>query len=234
MKKVLILVIGCQLDPWNKMTQTSLDTWDNISVDGCETIYYFGEPLRPNTDNKIYFDIPEGYNNMGYKLLSAFDWILKSKEFDYIARVNGSCYVNKVNLINAVQDMPDNNLFAGIQVDASQTEPAWLWGGGQYIISKDVVQKVVDNQNKFNHSKIEDVSLSHLVTEIGIPFTQGKACAIDKTENGWRCLRYGGGESFEFTDWQDIKKADEYFFRCKHDPDRTVDEYVMKQLFNNL
>jgi mRNA degradation ribonuclease J1/J2 len=61
MKRILILTIGCSLEPWSVMAKTSQDTWDSVKVDGIDTVFYFGSPVKPNTDKEIYFDIEESY-----------------------------------------------------------------------------------------------------------------------------------------------------------------------------
>lgn len=232
MKTVLILVVSSQLSPYKKMWQTSKETWDSIEVSGVETVFYFGQPFKENTDKEIYFDIPEGYSNMGYKLTSAFEWSLANKSFDYIARVNSSTYVHKKELLSSVQSMPDSNLFAGLKVVGGEKE--WIWGGGSFLISRDVVEKIVANKLKFNHKVMEDNGLSEIVAKIGIPFTDGRACSIDKMEHGWRCLCYGT-ESFDFFDFSEmVKLKGQYFVRCKQDYNRDADEMVMKELLKYL
>lgn len=234
MKKVLILVLSSQDYPYKKMMSTSLNTWDKIEVEGVESVFYCGHPLQVNTSKIIYFDIPENYNNLGCKTLMAFDWALEHKGFDYIARVNASTFVNKKELIKHIQTLPDKNVFAGLQVAASETTPTWLWGP-TFIFSKDVAKKLADNRKHVSRELMEDQGLSYLATTLGIPFTQGVACTIDKMGNGWRLMSYGLGDSFEFTDFEDMKKAKGHFFiRCKHDPDRDVDEYVMNELYKVL
>lgn len=212
------------------MHQTSRETWDSVHIDGVETVFYFGEPIRENTDKEVYFPIKEGYNTMGHKLLAAFDWALKNREFDYIARVNSSCYVNKSELLRHVQDQPSNNLFAGAIVKG---EREWLWGGGQFLISKDVVEKVIANRARFNHRLIEDVALSHLVSDLGIEFTDGKSCSINRNGDKWRSIGYGY-DSYEFTNFDEIRKEGVFFYRVKQDLNRDQDEFVMRELFRVL
>jgi hypothetical protein len=235
MKRVLILAIGCQLKPWDKMIETSLNTWDSVQVPGVESIFYCGNPVHKNTSKIIYFPINEAYKTMGEKMICAFEWALKYKEFDYIARVNGSCYVNKNRLIEHVQTLPEYDLFSGIEVPASEKRPSWMWGGGQFILSWDLVQKICDKKEYWNHSIMEDEAISEFMHKFKVPFHKGKMCSIDKTEKGWSCIMYGGGESFEFTNFSDLYKLREQFFvRVKHDLDRSVDEFLMKQLYQHL
>ncbi len=234
MKKVLILVMSSQNHPYQKMIETSLQTWDSINVDGVESVFYCGNPMKENTDKIIYFPLNESYATMGEKTLRAYEWALNNKEFDYVARVNSSCYVNKKELIKYIQTLPDKNVFAGLEVVASDICEKWMWGGGQYIISKDVIELIVENRDMWNHNAMDDQAISFLANKLNIPYYQGKACSIDKGKDGWVCTSYGE-PSIEFTDFADMNKLDnQYFIRVKYDLDRTVDEYIMKQLYQNL
>ncbi len=236
-KKVLILVLSGDFPPYRKMVETSIATWDSIQVDGVETAYYFGrhkhsEPLH--ISGGWHLPIEETYNNIGKKTLTAFSVALKDADFDYVARVNSSTYVNKKKLIEHIQTLPDENLFSGMIVkNWHHVKHSWPWGPA-FIISKDVVKKLADNKDWFDSSMMEDVGIGDLAGRLGIPLTDGKACSIDYLgDDKWRCLCYGT-ESFEFTNFEDVKKADQYFFRCKHDPDRNKDEFIMRKLFENL
>lgn len=231
--KILILVIGCQLPPWDVMPETSQGTWDSVEVENVETIYYFGNPVKENTGKFIYFPVDESYNTMGHKMMLAFEWALDNKEFDYVARVNSSCYVDKKELVKYVAKFTKENVFAGLRVTASDKHPEWLWGGGNYVISKDVIKKIFDNRYYLDETIMEDLALSFLVTKLGVPFTDGMACSIDKLENGWRLTGYGAA-SFEFSDFADVNKSGQSFYRCKQDYDRSKDEFVMNELYKVL
>lgn len=236
MKKVLILVVSVQSPPYGKMIETSLKTWDSIEVEGVETVFYCGRPLKEDSDKIIYIDVVDsGYSAMGHKMLAAFDWALIFKEFDYIARVNSSCYVNKKELIAHVQTLPDKNVFECLTVAADNGKEKWSWGGGQFILSKDVIQLILDNRHNWDHSKMEDMALGYLMNYLNVPYKDGKACSIDKLDNGkWRCMSYGS-ESFEFNDFSEVaEKSKNYFYRVKQDYDRNMDEYVMNELFKYL
>ncbi len=232
MKKVLVLVVSSQKPPYDVMIQTSLDTWDSFEVEGVETIYYCGAPVKENTNKIIYFPIREEYANMGHKLLEAFQWALDNKDFDYIARVNSSCYVDKKELIKHVQTLTESCY--GLIVPESKHEPRWMWGGGHFLISKETVKKIVENKDKWNHSVMEDLGLSRMLDTLGIEYTDGKASSIDKLEKRWRFMPYGGGAPFEFTDFKDLKNTTHFFYRVKMDGQRYIDKYLMQQLFKVL
>lgn len=235
MKKVLILVLSADFPPYNRMIETSLNTWDSVEVEGCETVFYCGLSEKPNTDKIIYMPIQEALLTMGKKLLLAFEWALKNKEFDFLARPHSCIYVDKLNLINYVQQLPEENVLAGLEV--KDTPQNWLWGGCGILMSKDIVQKIVDNKKHWDHSVMEDKGISYLANKLGLPYTNGMGCSIDNMGENWRCMVYGGGESFEFTDFSDVKKAQQegqFFYRVKQDGQRDIDEYIMKQLFKHL
>lgn len=216
------------------MAETSIKTWDSIDVDGVESIFYYSQPVKENTKKNIYFDYDEQYSTMGYKMLGAFEYALKNCDFDYIARVNSSCYVDKKELIKYVQTIPETNLFQGLIVPKSEHEPQWIWGGGQFIISKDIIKKFVENKDKYNHSLIEDIGISRLADTLNIPYTNGVCCTIDKTENGWRVLNYGFGDNYEFETFEQFKQQGHFFYRVKQDYNRNMDTFLMNELYTKL
>lgn len=229
MKRALILVISSEVRPYGKMIDTSLATWDSIKVEGVQTIFFCGRSTQLDTDKIKHFPIQEGLYQMGHKGLLAYEWALNTLEFDYVARVNSSCYVSKKKLLNYCQTLPEANVFEGLQVTDI---PKWMFGGGQFIISKDVLQKIVDNKDKWNHNEMEDKAMSYLVDSLGIPFRDGNACSINKDESNWTLLNYGFGESIKFSDFKDVANTPHYYFRVKQDGERELDEKIMIKLFN--
>jgi hypothetical protein len=236
MKKVLILVLSSDFAPYSKMIETSRNTWDSVNIEGSETIFYCSQkdnPTKQNTSKVLYFNVGNSLWDMGHKNIAMFERALQNKEFDYVARVNASCYVNKKALVGYVQDLPNENVFAGAQA-MSVHGYAYMWGGCQYLLSKDVIQKIVDNKEKWNHSQMEDESISLLLRELNVPFSIGYSGAIDDMEECWRCITYGNGESISFTDFRDLKKLNHHFYRVKIDGRRHMDEFLMKELFKVL
>lgn len=223
------MVLSCQLPPWGKMSITSKQTWDSVPVEGLETVFYYGRPFQENNGNDIYFDYEEGYDTLGFRDLDAYQWALDNKHWDFMVRINSSCYVHKRNLLKHLQTLPSKKIYSGLAVDA---DPKWMWGGGQYIISRDVVQGIVDNKSVWNHSLMEDVAQSYVVNHLGVSYTNGMAASIDKKENGYLCQCYNGDESIEFNDFNSLKDLKtQHFFRVKQDHNRSEDKYVMEQLY---
>ncbi len=238
MKKVLILVLSSDFPPYDKMIQTSLETWDTISVDGAESVFYCSQKDNPkwkNSDKIRYFDTGNSLYDMMDKNAEMYQWALLNKEFDYVARINASCYCDKKELIEYVQTLPTENVFVGVEVtDESKGAERWAWGGTQFIFSSDVLQKLVNERHNFRKDIMEDMATSFIINKLGIEYTKGiPSCSIDKTESGWTCISYIG-KSVSFTDFSDLKDLGHVFYRVKQDGKREMDEYVMRELFKVL
>src|SRR4029077_14578919 len=106
MKKILILVLSCDLPPYDQMVETSLQTWDSIDNPQCETVYYFSNKDKVSEGKFLYLPVQESLYMMGHKLLAAFQWALANKDFDYIARPHSCIYVNKKELAGYINDLP--------------------------------------------------------------------------------------------------------------------------------
>lgn len=231
MKKVLILVLSHDKPPYNKMVDTAIETWDSVEVENTETVYYF-DGTRNNTGKFIYVNVDSGFLSMGRKTVAALEYVLNNYEFDYIARIHSSIYCDKAALAEYIQNLPDKDYFAG-SVAESANKFQYVWGGTGFIISKDVVQRIVYNKLQWQHKYMEDESMSLLVNWLSIPFSPGYAGSIDNMGDHWRCISYNG-ESITFNDFAELKRLNHHFYRVKQDGKRWVDEFIMKELFRVL
>jgi len=233
-KKVLILVLSSDFIPYSEMIQTSRRTWDSVEVDNCETIFYCSSKDNPgatNHDNVMYFNVPNSLHDIGRKNLAMFEWALENKEFDYVLRVNASQYVCKRKLIEYVQTLPGKEVFTGAEVK-EENGMNWHWGGCGFLFSRDILQRIVDSKSQYNHTVMEDKSISYLINSFGIPVIPAHSGSIDNMGDNWRMMLYGSGESFDFTDFEDIpQKANGHFvFRIKQDGKRYVEKFIMEEL----
>ena len=65
-------------------------------------------------DDCIYSDTPEGRENLYYKTLDGFQWILENEEFDYILRVNCGSYIDLPIMLDKVNKIGiKDNVYAG-------------------------------------------------------------------------------------------------------------------------
>jgi len=228
--KVLILVLSYHKPPYNALYRASRQTWDSEEVDGVETLYYFGAGNPINEQSTITVPVQEGLMNMGRKTLAAFGRAM-AWDWDVMARVNSSCYVDKVALKSYCEGLPTKDLFAGSEVDAN---PRWMWGGGQYLISRDVVQGVLANASKWNHGEMEDMAMSRLIDDMGVPYSQGKSASVNlMADGGYLFLTYPDGSgNTTVRSIAELKGHGHHFIRVKTDTNRHHDIELMQQLWS--
>lgn len=235
MKTVLIFSISCWECPYPALNQASIATWDSVQVDGIKTIFYRGNTQpHPSNPKIITVNAPESLYDMGRRNLLAFDWALKNESWDYMARVNASCYVRKKPLLDYCQTLPEKGLFQGVMMRREPPQTSFLWGGAQYIITRDVIQALVDHKDQWNHTVMEDQAMSWLVRDLGIPWNlDGHSCTVNKKGQGWFIIPYGhGAQGGEFNSLADAPKTMfQNFIRVKQDLHREVDIAIMRELF---
>lgn len=234
---VLILVLSARTQPWGSLMDCSMETWDAKPNEQTKTLYYCGKSSSGDRFDHMlgwrqmfYSDLSEDLWNVSPRTIEAFEKSLVA-DWDYLARPNSSCYVHKRNLVEYCETLPKENVISGILSDG--IEP-FMWGGCQYIFSRDVIEKMVARKERWNPHVMDDQSITAMINDLEIPLeSKGHCASIDfHPENGsYTCLTYGVGQSFSFTDWSDINKAQpHYFFRVKQDFNRSLDCEIMRQL----
>lgn len=231
--KVLILVLSARRTPWNAMLETSLQTWDAEQHPQTQTLYYCGKSDQPSTDKVFYSPkFTESLEHIAPRTMEAYEEAL-NMDWDFMARTHSSTYVHKRNLVSFIETLPKENVLCGLLTGG---ESPFLWGGGSYVMSRDVIEKFVANRNLWNFNVMEDVGLTGVANTLGIPFTHGRMASINlKSDGSYFLMVYGHGENFESNDWADLRKVTEHhYFRCKHDPDRAKDLEIFRHLWENL
>lgn len=233
MKRVLILVLSTEKDWYGRLAETSQATWDSVEVDGVETIFYFGRSDKPSTDKILYTTAGDDFFDMGRKTLCAFEYALANREFDYVFRGNASIYIDKPGLLRYVQDKPETNLALGVLAPGNN-DTLFLWGPS-YLLSRDVVQKVVQNKDQWNHATMDDVSISSLLNSLNVPLdNRASMASIALTGDGYEFVYYENGASggCSMKDLRQIHEMlpNQFCFRVKCDSDRETDIRLMKEL----
>lgn len=237
MKRALILVLSARRDPWGDLMDASLQTWDAEPHPQTQTLYYCaghnGNTLqRPDVR---YSAMEDSLENISPRTFEAFQWALEIEGWDYIARPNSSCYVHKGNLAAHIQTLPDSGVLRGMWTGGMEDQ-GFLWGGGQFILSRDVVAAMVA-QGGWRDKLMDDEAITRSAQGLGISMHQGAVAATigDNHDKSFTCVVYGLGENFTFTDWADVRKADgHFFFRVKQDHDRHMDVRIMRELKKHL
>lgn len=164
--KVLILCLSYfDNTTYTKFYDTQKKTWDSLEIEGVKTFYFVGNENRNFIDKDvIYTDVKESLFNCGYKTLKAFD-LIKDYDFDFIFRTNSSSYVDKLLLKKYLQEKPKQKLYSGV---IGNHAGITFSSGSGFIITKDLVQLVLENRKLWNHGLIDDVALGLLLKNFGV------------------------------------------------------------------
>lgn len=235
---VLILVLSARRVPWGDLMDAQRSTWDSVPHPRAQTLYYCGwhgdnELKAPNIR---YSAMEDSLENISPRTIEAFEWALEMDDWEFLARPNSSCYVHKANLVRFTDTLPKENVIRGMWTGGADDQ-GFLWGGGQYIMSRDVIERMVANKGGWRADLMDDEAITRCAQGIGINLQQGPcACSIGVHEDGsYTALTYGFGEGFTSKDYADLKRLDgHFFFRVKQDHSRRLDEMLMRELHKHL
>jgi hypothetical protein len=237
MKTVLILVLSTDKDLYARLAQTSRETWDANEVEGVEAIFYFAHSDKPSTFKALYTSSDDDFYSMGKKTLCAFEYALANRQFDYIFRANASLFVSKPGLLKYVQDKPETNLALGVVADCGHFEGerySFLWGPS-FLLSRDVVERIVANQAFWDHRLMDDNAISRLLTQLAVPLdNRGSMASVALKNGGYEFMYYENGAAGGVT-MQSLSQLREWLpnqfaFRVKDDANRENDIRLMKEL----
>lgn len=213
-------------------------TWDLVEHPQTQTLYYCAACRNkpdPRPDVR-YSTMDDWLEHVSPRTIEAFGWSMES-EWDYLARPNSSCYVHKANLVRFCETLPATGVLRGGWT-GGDSENGFLWGGCQYVISRDVIERMVKTKDRWRNDLMDDQSITKSAQLLGIDMHQGPtACSIDDNGDGsYTCVVYGPGETFKFTDFAEVaKKAPgHFFFRVKQDLRRNLDIQMMHELRKHL
>lgn len=234
MKHTLILVLSAIRKPWGAMLEKAMTTWDSIDHPNTTTLYYVGNEGTPGP--KVFRSVnDESLMNIGRRTIEAFGHAMTIPGWTHLARPHSSCYVHKRKMAEYVNALPDTGVMYGLEGKTQTGEP-FLAGCGHYIYSRDVIEKLVQHGHQWDHHMMEDNAVSKLAISLGVPFGQIRTCSLDRQPDGqWLCISYHSAHpSFLFTDFAELDKIDQFFFRVKFDSDRSMDLKTMDLLFKHL
>jgi hypothetical protein len=231
---ILILVMSARREPWGALMDAQIETWDSEENERTRTLFYCGISNQQSCDSVFYSPRwTESLEDISGRTMEAFEKsLLLPVEWEYLARPNSSCYVHKRNLVRFCDSLPKKDALYGILTEGHPGQ-RFLWGGCQYIMSRDVVEKLVAGREKWNMNVMEDQAITFLAEQLDIPIeSKGRCASINMMNDGsYLCLTYNHGENFYFWDFEEVNKAaGHFFFRCKQDGRRHEDVRIMREL----
>jgi hypothetical protein len=191
--KTAILVLTHNEWPYDMMEKCIRETWGKQQDSNVKTYYSVGFGPNMNLhDDTIYAPYPEGYENIGYKTLFAFEFLL-STDFDFLFRPNTSSFVNIHKLNEFVKTIPTEKYYGGSPIpfngggvmDSDRPDGPTVCGSGcGFILSRDLVQLIVDNKDKWEHRLIDDLALCKFLNDFGVKMNKCPRVSVHYTENG--------------------------------------------------
>ena len=180
-KKILILILSSHKYPSPRNEKAQSLTWiKDAEKYGINVIHFIGGYEKSSYDNPyLRLESGDSIEEVGYKTLEAFEWSLENQIFDYIFRVNSSSYVDIDNLINFINGIESDNLYAGNIIELKMLDLKFVSGSG-IIFDKNTIQKIVLNKSLWDHSLIDDVAIGQLCKQLEIAPSAGLFFEVTK------------------------------------------------------
>lgn len=222
--KVLVLIIASDEEDFYVKLQKMWRSYMHYNPNQIETYFIKGDPNLP-TLYKIDQDVIWSRTHECFrpgiinKTLISLEAFLPrmANEFDYVLRTNLSSFYVFPKLLHFLQSCPTSNFYCGVRGEGFAS-------GSGFIMSPDVVQLLMKNDNLFNNIKAnDDVLIGQSLLSKGIKiFPQNRIDIFDiKT----------------WYDYQSVFPKDVFQFRIKnHNKNlRLVDDlYIYSQLLNTF
>lgn len=176
--RIIILVLSSLKTPYDQLMKAQQRTWDNVEVEGVETVYYYGVPVGENHPG-IFFkmklrgksmmlnvDESDEYNMMHWKLKITLDYINTGRwPYDFIFRTNSSSYVDKQMLKEFAETLPKEKCYCGISGEGFAS-------GSGFFLSPDCAE-ILRNELTIDPHGAEDVLCGSILAKHGVGVTPG-------------------------------------------------------------
>lgn len=165
--RIIILVANSTYYPSNLMVPVILSTWGKDKR--VKTLIYQGGAEVPyHTDEKIFLDIDNSYESASEKTKKVFEYVYQNFEFDFLFRVTTTAYINIENLIKFLDTISQDKCYLGVldyypPVRDSKTLTIPFISGAGLILSRDIVEIIISNSDKYDINLLDDVALGKLL-----------------------------------------------------------------------
>jgi|TARA_Y100000389_G_scaffold149126_2_gene148383 hypothetical protein len=167
MKNVLILVVSSKTYPsyLNQIFQKA--SW--VRQSKYPVLFYFGGSHKSHVEkNNLYLKSSTKFVDMGRRTLEAFEYVNQNYDFDYILRTNNSSYIDSIALEKLVESLSSENFCGG---HIGEQDKSKFISGAAYMIDKSILNLILENKDKWDHSLIDDIAISRLLEDQNVTFT---------------------------------------------------------------
>tara|TARA_A100001515_G_scaffold59201_1_gene46765 strand:- start:3688 stop:4581 length:894 start_codon:yes stop_codon:yes gene_type:complete len=196
---------GIEFPKDSKYRETEETYWpNNVRKDVTSKRYPFA------IDDCIYSDTPEGRENIYYKTIDGFEWLLENEDFDYLVRCCAGTYLDLKILKQYLEKIGiKDNIYSGspgiYPNSHNPTQPPQIKfaSGSAFIASRNLIEDLVSRRNTIEHVRSphaekcigDDVTFGkHFIHDLGvelIPFWKYECRSIhevtDKVKDYMQC-----------------------------------------------
>ena len=159
------------------------------------------------------------YFTLGRRYMGLYKWFLAQKEYNFLFTTNTSSYINQKKLFEVIQSFNEGHLvYAGFLIPEFEVNQ-FVSGAGK-LLSRKVVEIIVNNSASYKHSYLEDVDLGHFMREKGISPISLSRIEIRNPQ--------------EVPDISEATLREEFHFRCKSFENPRKDAEIMLQLHERI
>ena len=165
--------LGLLLDKWHERIR-----WSNRIANALLKIFDFVISLPflawvPGSEESkllylkhkvIHVRFPDAYLTVRWKVKGIFKFVLQNYDFDYVFVTTSSSYIRPQKLLEVLQDSSRTRFLGGAKAYAGASFVA----GSNRILSRDLVEYLVQQPASYMPHIIEDVSMSRSLTRLGV------------------------------------------------------------------
>jgi hypothetical protein len=179
-KKVIILVAADGTD-YKGLVNAIKETWGSSKIEGFEILYYYGyleNYPRPEPGSCIQVGdeliCGVGNNDVRNRNKIAFKYIIDNFNFDYMFRCCSGSYIVQERLEQFLQDKPKTGFYCGhySRKGISKEVMVPFVIGFNILLSKDLVELLVNNPSGYFTDIDEDVAIGKFLFDKGILITK--------------------------------------------------------------
>ena len=164
------MILSADVQGYDKLIESLRKTWGAIQHPQITKLYYYGIRNEPifgavqQDEDVLVCNVGESIANINYKNQYAFAHVLQYYEFDYIVRPCCGSYIQQEELYKLLMKKPRENYYGGF---VGYLRDMKFASGALTVLSRDLVQKLVDNPASFHCDPHDDVAIGKYLTGLG-------------------------------------------------------------------
>jgi len=176
-KKLIISIPSIKSEEYISLENACKQTWLNHNHKDIEHLFYFGSNEDKFKNNELYVKCnnqiskTESNKFVGQhpiiieKTIKMFEFALKNYNFEFIFRTNLSSYLDLNFLLEYIDKIESRNCYMGY---IGYHEQIVFASGAGILLSRDMVDLLVNKQNMIDQNLIDDVAFAKLFYDLKI------------------------------------------------------------------